>query len=267
MRIRHSWIGKTLIALVALACTEGILYDPLCWSDSLGNQLDWAASHAVIKPMPSFRSLSGLKTKAHSMVSALQPSKIAPELTPPQESPQVMAAVADSVKSPAKATPKHNEPLSDLRPLPKTYQASSVLESPKAPEAPKGMAAPVAPTTPAIAVTPTTPAMDPALMQQMMLMTMLGNGGLNGNNGGNNATNTDPTTAMMNSMMGGDSNNNSNGFNPTALMQLMQMQQANPAGSPNGQQNMDPEMIQTMLMGQLMNNMDFTGSNKSNDDR
>ena len=90
MRIRHSWIGKTLIALVALACTEGILYDPLCWSESL----DWAASHAVIKPLPSFRSLSGLKTKAHSIVSALQPSKAATELTTPQETPQALAAVA-----------------------------------------------------------------------------------------------------------------------------------------------------------------------------
>ena len=263
MRIHHCWIGKALIALVALACTEGILYDPLCWSDSL----DWAASHAIIKPLPSFRSFSGLK---HKLSNQLTPQKTS-SLTPPAETPQALAAVAAPVKTLAKATQQHNEPLAELRPLPKTYHAASVIEASKTPDSPKTVTAPSAPVAPAVAATPATPAIDPAMLQQMMLMNMLGNGGLNGNNG-NNSNNTDPTTAMMNSMMGGDnsnSGNNNNGFNPMALMQLMQLQQASPSnGTPGAPaQNIDPEMIQTMLMGQLMNNMDFTGSNNKDNDR
>lgn len=101
-------------------------------------------------------------------------------------------------------------------------------------EAPKAPAAPVTPTAPNANSNQPNSTIDPAVMQQMMLLQMM--------NG-----------------MGNTNNNQNNGFNPTALMMPQFMQQ----GNQPGQQTVDPEALSQMMMNQMMSGMDFGFSSKN----
>lgn len=67
----------------------------------------------------------------------------------------------------------------------------------------------------------------------------------------------DPQAAQMSMMLGGNQNNNND---PMTQMLPYMMQ----AGTKNGAQNVDPQVLQTMMMSSMLNNLDF---NTSDNDR
>ena len=67
----------------------------------------------------------------------------------------------------------------------------------------------------------------------------------------------DPQAAQMSMMLGGNQNNNND---PMTQMLPYMMQ----AGTKDGAQNVDPQVLQTMMMSSMLNNLDF---NTSDNDR
>ncbi len=100
--------------------------------------------------------------------------------------------------------------------------------------------------------------MDPAAMQQMMLMSMMMGG---------NSQQQNPLGGMGANMMGGNGNNTQQmGLNPMMLMMpaLMGQQQTGGNGyGPNGSNGMDPDIMSSMMMNQMMSGMDFGTSNNN----
>lgn len=121
-------------------------------------------------------------------------------------------------------------------------------QTPQVPVAPSAPKAPTTYNSPTMATpytnTQNTPQVDPALVQQMMILQMMGNTGNNQNNNGS--------------------------FNPATLMMMPQMVQNNGQPGMNsgynaGQNTINPDTMSQMMMNQMMSGMDFGFSNK--DDR
>jgi hypothetical protein len=104
------------------------------------------------------------------------------------------------------------------------------------------------PMQPSAQATLTPPTLDPQIMQQMLMMQVMGNMSGNAQQAG--------TTSM-------------NGFNPMTMMTPGMLPQNVPAqingsGTPYGGNNtpMDPETFSSMMMNQMLQNMDLGGSSK-----